>query len=94
MGNDKDNIEMMVPYTLNDDTPNGDTSNINNESKATIPGTSSNQGRKVIINPTVDEILAAQGLLQLFQEARVFSTSKVSAFKLSYYKNLSSIFEN
>lgn len=96
MGNDKDNIEMMVPYTLNDDTPNGDTpndknpnedtSNINNESKATIPGTSSNQGRKVIINPTDDEILAAQGLLQLFQEARVFSTSKVSAFKLSYYK--------
>lgn len=106
MGGDKDNIETMVPYTFNDDTPNNenpnddtpngdtpndknpneDTSDITNDSKATIPGTSSNQGRKVIINPTDDEILAAQGLLQLFQEARVFSTPKVSVFKLLYYK--------
>ena len=91
MGNDKDNIETMVPYTLNDDTPNRDTpndknphedtSNIKNDRKATTPGTCSNQGRKVIINPTDDEILAAQGLLELFRQARVFSTPKVSALK-------------
>lgn len=131
MGNDKDNIETMVPYTLNDDTPkdenlndgtpndnnsnddtfNNDTLNngtpndeipsnetLNNDSKAiisgssndnaeaTILGTSRDQGRKVVINPTDDELLAAQGLLELFQEARVFSTPEVSTFNLSHYK--------
>lgn len=129
MGNDKDNIETMVPYTLNDGTPNDenlkdDTPNDNNpnddtfkndtlndgtpndeipndetpnndskamisdssnaNTKATILGTSSGQGRKVVINPTDDELLAAQGLLELFQEVRVFSTPEVST--LSYYK--------
>lgn len=69
----------------NDKNPNEDTSDIKNDSKATTPGTSSNHRRKVITNPTDDEILAAQGLLELFREARVFSTTaKVSGFKASY----------
>lgn len=75
----------------NDETPNNDSKAMvsgssNDDTKVTIFGTSRDQGRKVVINPSDDELLAAQGLLELFQEARVFSTPEVSKFKLSHYK--------
>lgn len=65
----------------------------NNDTKATfpnastdktcviIPDISNDRDRKVTPASTEDELLAAQGLLELSREIRIFPTDTVSAFK-------------
>lgn len=56
--------------------------NDSDDTKSIIPIPNEKE-RKVMLKPTDDEILAAQGLLELSQEIRKFSDNFVSAITLN-----------
>lgn len=55
----------------------------NDDTKAMIPISNKKKG-EVMTEPTDDEVLAAQGLLELFQVIRIFFNSCVSASNLNH----------
>lgn len=81
MDSEEDNTKSVMPDTPNENTKAMMPDTPNDNTKAITPGTSSERDRKVITSPTPDEILAAEGLLELSQEARVFSSNVVSALQ-------------
>lgn len=70
-------------------TPNDDTKTIipttsTENTQATLPTISCERDRKVTISPTADELIAAEALLDLWKEIRIFSPSAVSVNKPSH----------